>query len=371
MLSPRPKNKLGIRQPTTSITHQLCISFLCRESNKAVLFKRIKCLIVRLLSVASPTTQRWQSLAASPPPLSCWRNCVTLGIINCEYCSPRIYRCNSWLKYHEKLELGGSFGPELKTPKSGSKNKNKQHLVHELVVINHNQQHGKENIHHSVRGGVRGSRGQSSNRKLLQPTRAGWRGNASSKANICGVCLRRKDSLSVSFMFPVRGQRGGYRHPSRPHFLNPLLAQHAGIGDRREVAKREENGAESACLSGLMMQSARNTLTPSPNLPPLLAPAMTSPPWEAAWQRAVAGLACGRWEFFPTAVTLLQAVTPATECIVSRISDFMCCKLSRKCLTWRWKKNPVIKAACKDGKIGFVFFQDFMVLCSIACLSNL
>lgn len=77
--------------------------------------------------------------------------------------------------------------------------------------------------------------------------------------------MRRKDSLSVSFMFPVRGQRGGgggYRH-----FLNPLLAQHAAIGDRREVAKREENRAESACLSSLMMQSARNTLTPLPKSP--------------------------------------------------------------------------------------------------------
>lgn len=36
--------------------------------------------------------------------------------------------------------------PNLKPKKRGSKNKNKQHLLHELVVINHNQQHGKENI---------------------------------------------------------------------------------------------------------------------------------------------------------------------------------------------------------------------------------
>lgn len=50
--------------------------------------------------------------------------------------------------------------PDLKPQKRGSNNKNKQHLLHELVVINHNQQHGKENIHRSV-GGVTGSRGHS------------------------------------------------------------------------------------------------------------------------------------------------------------------------------------------------------------------
>lgn len=48
--------------------------------------------------------------------------------------------------------------PDLKPQKRGSNNKNKQHLLHELVVINHNQQHGKENIHRSVGGGG-GSRG--------------------------------------------------------------------------------------------------------------------------------------------------------------------------------------------------------------------
>lgn len=37
--------------------------------------------------------------------------------------------------------------------KSGLKSKNKQHLAQELVVITHNQQHGEENMHHSVRAG--------------------------------------------------------------------------------------------------------------------------------------------------------------------------------------------------------------------------
>lgn len=47
----------------------------------------------------------------------------------------------------------------------------------------------------------------------------------------------------------------------------PTPLQHAAMHDRREVAKREENRqerAESACLSGLMMQSARNTPHPHP-----------------------------------------------------------------------------------------------------------
>lgn len=74
-----------------------------------------------------------------------------------------------------------------------------------------------------------------------------------------------KKGFPISFIY-VPSERaeggGGYRH-----FLNPLLAQHAAIGDRREVAKREENRAESACLSSLMMQSARNTLTPLPKSP--------------------------------------------------------------------------------------------------------
>lgn len=83
-------------------SHTPTVSFLCRESNKAVLFKRIKCLIVR----QQPNARR--RLAAPPPrPLGYWRNCVTLGIINCEYCSPL---SSSWLQDDQKLESGGSFG---------------------------------------------------------------------------------------------------------------------------------------------------------------------------------------------------------------------------------------------------------------------
>lgn len=36
--------------------------------------------------------------------------------------------------------------------KSGFTDKNKQHLPQELLVIIHHQQHGEENIHHSVPG---------------------------------------------------------------------------------------------------------------------------------------------------------------------------------------------------------------------------
>lgn len=75
-------------------------------------------------------------------------------------------------------------------------------LVQEPVVISHNRRHVKENIHHSVRGlkGITGSK-----LKLLQRAQAGRRGNTSSQGKTCGVCLRRKGSLSVSFSFTTGG----------------------------------------------------------------------------------------------------------------------------------------------------------------------
>lgn len=86
----KTKLESGSLQPTTSITRERRISFLCRESNKAVLFKRIKCLIVRLGLTA---------VCASPLPSSAGGTVSPFGIINSEYCSPRSSRGNSWLKY--------------------------------------------------------------------------------------------------------------------------------------------------------------------------------------------------------------------------------------------------------------------------------
>lgn len=117
VLLPRPKklnwNAAALR-PTTSITQRLHILCLCSESNKAVLSKRIKCLIVQLKLTTvyadkSPKARLGQSSDASSTSstsshFSWWKNCVTLEIINCEYCSLRSCRHNSWLKCDNELQ---------------------------------------------------------------------------------------------------------------------------------------------------------------------------------------------------------------------------------------------------------------------------
>lgn len=130
----------------------------------------------------------------------------------------------------------------------------------------------------------------------------------------------------------------GEKIPDQFHLFSQWEGR-GGLTRPLDVAPRHaglENRAESACLTGLMLQSARNT--PSPPSPARSGDDITSP------RSSVAGNSCrpvcGRWKFFPTAATLLRAVTPATRCIVSKIRDFECWYSRRMDPTM--KKNPVI-----------------------------
>lgn len=135
-------------------------------------------------------------------------------------------------------------------------------------------------------------------------TQAGRRGNASSKANICGVCLKRKKKKRSVFphRFHSSSQRERRRRCSFAFFVLFPSPLETSLSERRPPRstpasatggkwqrgkKTGERGAESACLSGLMMQSARNTPPILPKSPSLLPPpaslscplqAMTSPP---------------------------------------------------------------------------------------------
>lgn len=109
---------------------------------------------------------------------------------------------------------------------------------------------------------------------------------------------KRKDSISVSSNTHAHTQ-----------FLNPFA--HNRGGSARRVKR---TGAESARLSGLMMQSARNT--PGQPPPPFACPLQR---WhhlslEAAWQRNSRRAARGRGTFFPTAVSCHRGNTAEAVC---------------------------------------------------------
>ena len=137
-------------------------------------------------------------------------------------------------------------------------------------------------------------------------------------------------------------------------------SQHAGISDRREVAKREENRRERGwkCLSERLNDAICQKHPPHP--PPILPKSPSLPPPApgddiTSRRSNMAGntcrAACGRWKFFPTAVALLQAVAPATRWNVSRISDFMRCNSLIMAETVEANdENKVIRAACEGGR---------------------
>ena len=151
------------------------------------------------------------------------------------------------------------------------------------------------------------------------------------------MCLKRKKKNGVCFPIGViyppseRGRGGAALLFCFALFPSPLetsLSERrpprstpasATGGKWQRGKKTGERGAESACLSGLMMQSARNT---PPHPPPILPKSPSLPPPApgddiTSRRSNMAGntcrAACGRWKFFPTAVALLQAVAPATR----------------------------------------------------------
>lgn len=128
---------------------------------------------------------------------------------------------------------------------------------------------------------------------------------------------------------PFRSRQHPPTHPLTPPLKTSLFEQQIPrrLDNKREVAKREENRherAESACLSSLMMQSGRNTppldhththsSITSPNPPPN--PACSSGDITSLRSNMAENscrAACGCWKFFPTEVTVLEAVTGAAE----------------------------------------------------------
>lgn len=203
-------------------------------------------------------------------------------------------------------------------------------------------------------------------------TQAGRRGNASSKANICGVCLKRKKkktacvSSSVSFIFPAREAEEvllcffvlfpSPLETSLSERRPPRSTPASATGGKWQRGKKTgERGAESACLSGLMMQSARNTppiLPKSPSLPPSRPlQAMTSPPWEATWQRTLAGPHAVAGNFFRQQLRYFKLSHRQHGENVSKISDFMCCNSLIMAETVEANdENTVITAACEGGR---------------------
>lgn len=202
--------------------------------------------------------------------------------------------------------------------------------MQELLVINHNQQHGKGKYSSecSSRSRFRSrSRGQNGEHK-----QDGEETHHLKQIFVPCVWKERKKNgacFLIGFIH-LPSERGGGGVallfcfvPFTPRdltFWTAAPSQHAGISDRREVAKREENRRERGwkCLSERLNDAICQKHPPHPpqiSLPPSLPPApsddITSMRSNMAENTCRA--ACGRWEFFPTAVALLQAVAPATR----------------------------------------------------------
>jgi len=184
--------------------------------------------------------------------------------------------------------------------------------------IHRHHQHGeKEN---ESRGILAGHGVKAGANCYSEHTQDGERKRIDWKANISVF----EKCFLITFMYFPRERSGEFfalvffsLHLLRPHFL-PLAAlwPQRQVGSVKEGRKQAREGWK--CLSERLNDaicqkhpfSLPPSLPPSLNPPPLLTPAMTSPPGEAAWQRTVAWLRASRWKkkLFPTAVTLLWAV---------------------------------------------------------------